>query len=172
MKIAMIAAFERNRGIGNEGKIIWDFPGDREYFKTTTTGHITVFGRKSYEEIARPLPGRISIIVSKSKIFEGKNLYTAKSLEKAIELGKKIAAAPKEGQDFLSDRPLIFLCGGEEIYRAGMKMADLIFTTQIDADYRCDRFFPKIDDSLFTEVSRFEKIDKGVKLTFISYRRK
>lgn len=172
MKIAMIAAFEKNHGIGKDGKIIWNFPRDKEYYKTITTGHIVIFGRKSYEEFNRPLPDRINIVVSRKKSFEGRNLYSAKSLEEAIERGKKIAAERSENHSFLSPEPLIFICGGEKLYRQGMKLADLIFTTQIEASYSCDRFFPDIDEKNFEEVSRSSKNDNGTRLNFITYRRR
>ena len=168
MKIAIIVAFEKNRGIGNKGRIVWDFPCDRSYFKRLTTGNVVIFGRRTFEEIGRALPGRINIVVSTTKKFEGENLYTTSSLEEAVQLAEKINATSRPR--CLLPQAKIFLCGGERIYRGGLLFADEIYTTQIDADYQCDAFFPPIDEAKFTEVVETSTTENGIKLKFITYR--
>lgn len=176
MKVAIVVAFEKNRGIGNKGRIVWDFPGDRLYFKQLTTGNIVIFGRKTFEEIGRALPGRINIVVSCTKTFEGENLYTVTSLDGAIKLAEKLcentSCLPCENAPSLQHTPSskkIFLCGGERIYREGLELAEEIYTTQIDADYQCDAFFPQIDERKFKVAEKTSAEENGVKLNFITY---
>ena len=174
MKIAIIVAFEKNRGIGKDGKIVWDFPCDRSYFKQLTTGNFVIFGRRTFEEMGRALPGRINIVVSTTKTFEGENLYTVKSLKEAIELAERINsgnadAAPRP--DCLLPQAKIFLCGGQNIYREGMTLAQTIYTTQIDAAYECDAFFPELPQGSFKIENESSTLEKGVKLSFITYSR-
>ncbi len=174
MKIAIVVAFEKNRGIGKDGRIVWDFPSDRAYYKTLTLGNFVIFGRRTFEEFGRALPGRINIVVSSTKKFEGENLYTVKNLEAAIELAEKINSTneilPARPQ-FLLPNPAIFLCGGQGIYREGMNLAQTIYTTQIDANYPCDAFFPEIDEKAFNIEENTSTTEKGVKLNFITYNR-
>ena len=174
MKIAIVVAFEKNRGIGNKGRIVWDFPCDRSYFKRLTTGNFVIFGRRTFEEIGRALPGRINIVVSTTKKFEGENLHSAASLTEAIKLAEKINSSNDNAfsrPQCLLPQPEIFLCGGERIYREGLSLADEIYTTQIDANYQCDAFFPPIDEAKFASVEKTETTENGVKLNFITYNR-
>ena len=174
MKIAIIVAFEKKHGIGNKGRIVWDFPCDRSYFKQHTTGNFVIFGRRTFEEIGRALPNRINIVVSSTKKFEGENLYTAESLTQAIELAEKIVSSNDNAFSrpaVLSLKAKIFLCGGERIYREGLALAEEIYTTQIDADYQCDAFFPKIDETAFKIEEKASTMENGVKLNFITYNR-
>ena len=82
--IALIAALSKNRVIGKEGRIPWKIKGEQRRFKELTTGNVVIMGRRSYEEIGRPLPGRTTIVVSSTKTFTGDNCYTARSLQEAI----------------------------------------------------------------------------------------
>ena len=173
MKIAIVVAFEKNRGIGKDGKIVWDFPTDRAYYKTLTLGNFVIFGRKTFEEFEKPLPGRINIVVSSTKKFEGENLYTVKNLEAAIELAEKINSKNEilpYRPDILLPEPKIFLCGGQGIYREGLNLAQTIYTTQIQADYPCDAFFPEVPETTFQISDSTATQENGVKLEFITYK--
>lgn len=134
--ISIIAAVARNGVIGCKGRIPWSIPEDMAYFRKKTTNHIVIMGRKTYEEIGKPLPDRFNIIVSQSKTFTGENLLTASSLEEAISLGKKYAS-----KHYVS--PEIFICGGQHIYEQGLKYAKKLYITEIDMDFNGDSFFPK-----------------------------
>lgn len=83
--ISIIVAVAKGGAIGKEGKMPWKIPGEQRQFKDLTTGHVVIMGRRSYEEIGHPLPERTNIVVSKTKVFSGENLYTVKSLQEAIE---------------------------------------------------------------------------------------
>lgn len=113
-------------------------------------------GRNTYEEIGRPLPERFNIIVTQSKNFSGDNLRTVRSLEEAISLGEEYA----DENEIL---PRIFLCGGQRIYSQGMKYAQRLYLTEIDADYNGDAFFPRSDIDRFRLESTIIGKTPGVK---------
>ena len=182
MKVAIIVAFEKNRGIGNKGRIVWDFPSDRAYYKKLTLGNFVIFGRRTFEEFGRALPGRINIVVSSTKSFQDENLYTVKSLKEAIELAERInASSEREGHlpeysassrpACLLPQPKIFLCGGQNIYREGMPLTQTIYTTQIDANYECDAFFPEVPEETFKLAEQSSTLERGIKLNFVTYNR-
>ena len=126
--ISIIVAVAKDGAIGKEGKMPWRIPGEQQQFKELTTGHVVIMGRRSYEEIGYPLPNRKNIVVSKTKVFSGENLITAKSLEEALSL-----AGEEE----------IFIAGGAELFQKALPLADRIYITYVDLEVpNGDRFFP------------------------------
>lgn len=126
--ISIIVAVAKNGVIGKAGKMPWKIPGEQRQFKELTTGHVVIMGRKSFEEIGHPLPDRKNIVVSKTKVFSGENLITAKSLEEALTL-----AGEEE----------IFIAGGAELFQKALPLADRIYITYVDLEVpNGDRFFP------------------------------
>ena len=126
--ISIIVAVAKNGVIGKAGKMPWKIPGEQRQFKELTTGHVVIMGRKSFEEIGHPLPDRKNIVVSKTKVFSGENLITAKSLEEALTL------AGKEE---------IFIAGGAELFQKALPLANRIYITYVDLEVpNGDRFFP------------------------------
>ena len=126
--ISIIVAVAKNGVIGKAGKMPWKIPGEQRQFKELTTGHVVIMGRKSFEEIGHPLPDRKNMVVSKTKVFSGENLITAKSLEEALSL------AGKEE---------IFIAGGAELFQKALPLADRIYITYVDLEVpNGDRFFP------------------------------
>lgn len=154
--VSIIAAVARNGVIGSCGRIPWNIPEDMAYFRKVTTGGIVIMGRNTYEEIGRPLPERFNIIVTHSQNFSGDNLRTVHSLEAAISLGEEYA-------DENEIPPRIFLCGGQRIYSQGMKYAQRLYLTEIDADYNGDAFFPRSDIDSFRLESTIIGKTPGVK---------
>lgn len=140
--ISIIAAVSKNNVIGCGGKIPWDIPEDMEYFRKKTTGNIVIMGRNTFEEIGKPLPDRFNIIVSQSKNYMDKNLITVRSLEEAISFAEKYASEHENISE-------IFLCGGERIYKDGLKYAEKIYVTEIDKVYNGDAFFPDLSCEKF-----------------------
>ena len=140
--ISIIVAVAKNGVIGKAGKMPWKIPGEQRQFKELTTGHVVIMGRKSYEEIGHPLPDRKNIVVSKTKVFDGENLCTARSLGEALTL------AGKEE---------IFIAGGAEIFQEALPLADKIYMTYVDMEVPdADRFFPDFPE----EEYKREEIEK------------
>ena len=142
--ISIIVAVAKGGAIGKEGKIPWKIPGEQRQFKELTTGHVVIMGRRSYEEIGHPLPERTNIVVSKTKVFSGENLYTVKSLQEAIE---------RAGQEE------IFIAGGAEIFQEALPLADKIYMTYVDMEVPdADRFFPDFQKEkyIIMELERVE----------------
>lgn len=140
--ISIIVAVAKGGAIGKEGKMPWKIPGEQRQFKDLTTGHVVIMGRTSYEEIGHPLPNRTNIVVSKTKVFSGENLYTVKSLQEAIE---------RAGQEE------IFIAGGAEIFQEALPLADKIYMTYVDMEVPdADRFFPNFSE----EEYKREEIEK------------
>ena len=140
--ISIIVAVAKGGAIGKEGKMPWKIPGEQRQFKELTTGHVVIMGRTSYEEIGHPLPERTNIVVSKTKVFSGENLYTVKSLQEAIE---------RAGQEE------IFIAGGAEIFQEALPLADKIYMTYVDMEVPdADRFFPNFSE----EEYKREEIEK------------
>lgn len=139
--INLIAAAAKNGVIGSAGKIPWDIPEDKAYFRKITSGNIVIMGRRTFEEIGFPLPDRYNIILSRKKNFSGKALCTAASLAHALEIAHLYA---KE-----QHIPEIFLCGGEQVYIQGLKFARRIYLTRLYEAYAGDTFFPKFSTDQF-----------------------
>lgn len=144
--INIIAAVAKNGVIGSDGRIPWHIPEDMKYFRKTTTGGIIIMGRRSYEEIGRPLPERQNIIVSVSRTFCGKDLITARSLSHALELAEAFIRVNECSGE-------IFLCGGAKIYNEGLSVADRLYLTEIDREYDGDTFFPQFSRDEFRLIS-------------------
>jgi dihydrofolate reductase len=139
MIITIIAAMARNRVIGRNNKMPWDLPADLQRFKETTMGHPVIMGRKTFESIGHPLPGRKNIVISAQQGFAPTGCLVAKDLRSAIALCK--------GADE------VFICGGEAVFREAMAIADRIHLTDIDGEFEGDAFFPDIPGD-FKETER------------------
>lgn len=153
--IAIIVAHDKNRVIGNKGNIPWKIPGEQKRFRQLTMGNAVIMGRKTYEEIGRPLPGRLNIVVSSTAQFSGENLKTACSLEQAISMA--------EGKD-------IFISGGRGLYARSVAIADVMYITEIDAEYEGDRFFPQFDESLWKKET-VEVVHGSPSYRYLTYTR-
>ena len=159
--ISLIVAYAHNNVIGNKGRIPWDIPDDREHFKQLTLGSIVVMGRRTFEEIYKKfgagLPGRETIVISKTTNYEGANYRTVISLEKALELAKSLFPQKE-----------IFICGGESVYKEAIesKLVNKMYITEIDADISGDAFFPEFDAADF-EIKDKTKIDLPIPHCFI-----
>lgn len=158
--IGLIVAYTRNRAIGNKGQIPWRIKGEQRRFRELTTGNVVIMGRKSYEEIGRPLPNRFNIIVSRTEKYEDENLITVPSLTEAIEYAKK----NRPGED-------IFLSGGAGIYNEGLPLAEKLFVTEIEATVLGDTYFPEFDESLY-EKTIDEHVDGDIPYTYVTYTKK
>ena len=148
MKISMIAAMGKNRVIGFNNEMPWHLPADLQWFKKTTLGCPIIMGRKTYDSIGRPLPGRLNIILSRNKNLFIEGCLVAQSLGDALKLAQK----EKNDQDE------IFITGGAHLYNRFIADADRLYLTLIDEEFEGDTFFPDYTQYSWNEVSRIEHL--------------
>ena len=142
MRISLVVAAARNGVIGHRGGIPWRLPDDQRFFRSLTLGHCIVIGRKTFEEIGHPLPGRTNLVVSRTpRPNEGGALFFT-DLESAIAWAR--ANAHRE----------CFIAGGEGIYREGLLYADCVYLTRVEAEPEGDTFFPELDPAIWHCVAR------------------
>ena len=137
----MIAAVGRNGAIGAGGDLPWRLPTDFAFYKRTTMGKPLIMGRKTFESIGKPLPGRTNIVVTRQAGYAPEGVEVFADLDAAIARGREIAA--RDGVDE------VFINGGGEIYRAAMDRADRLYITHVDAEPEGDTFFPEIDPAVW-----------------------
>ena len=116
--IALIVAYDRDKVIGKDGKIPWRLEGEQKRFRRLTLGNVVIMGRKTYEEIGRPLPERETVVISKTANFDAENCRTAVSLEEALKMA--------------GDRD-VFISGGAALYAEALPLCEKLFITDIDA---------------------------------------
>lgn len=134
--ISLVVAMARNRTIGAGGRMPWHLPEDLKEFKRVTTGHPIVMGRKTYQSIGRPLPGRTNFVVTRDPAASFDGCRVVSSLDEALA---QAAAVEVPGHEE------VCVIGGGEIYRQALPLADRIHLTLIDADYDGDAHFPAFD---------------------------
>ena len=141
VRIAMIAAVGRNGAIGSDRQLPWRLPSDFAFYKRTTMGKPLIVGRKTFESIGKPLPGRTNIIVTRQEGYAPEGAEVFADLDAAIARGREIAV--RDGVDE------VFINGGAQIYRAAMDRADRLYITHVDAEPEGDTFFPEIDPEVW-----------------------
>ncbi len=157
-RIALIAAVARNGAIGKDNALLWHLPEDLKFFKRTTLGCPVIMGRKTYDSIGRPLPGRRNIVITRQADWSASGVDTASSLTEALSL--------------VADAPKVFIIGGAQIYEQALPLVQDIVLTEVDADYDADAFFPAWDRSAFEETSReCHQTDTGLAYAFVTYQR-
>lgn len=139
-RISLIAAVARNGVIGRDGTIPWRIPGDLPRFRRLTMGHPVIMGRRTWESLGRPLPGRRNIVVSRATGIAAQGAEVAPSLQAALASCRDAAE--------------VFLIGGTGIYREGLPLADRLLLTEIDADIEGDAYFPEFARTQWREVER------------------
>jgi dihydrofolate reductase len=142
MIISMIAAVARNYTIGSGNTLPWEMPADMRFFMTTTRGHHVIMGRKSFEDIGKPLAERTNIIVTRQIAYSVPNAFVVHSLEEALNLAQR------------NGETEVFIIGGEHIFTEGLQRADRIYLTWIHADVEGDTHFPRFDLHEWREVQR------------------
>ena len=131
MILSLIAAVSKNNVIGNNNKLIWHLPADLKYFKTMTTGHTVIMGRKTFDSIGKPLPNRRNLIVTRQENFIAEGCEIFNDLQQAI--------------DACTGEEEVFIVGGAEIYKQSIEVADKIYLTRIDKVFEGDAYFPEFN---------------------------
>lgn len=155
--IGLIVAYSKNRAIGKDGQIPWRIKGEQKRFRELTTGNVVIMGRRSYEEIGKPLPNRYTIVVSNTKKFEAENCTTVGSLKEAL----KVADKSKN----------VYISGGAGLYREAIDIVDKMFITEIDAEIDGDVFFPEFEEKDFLREVECH-VDGEIPYTYVTYTRK
>jgi dihydrofolate reductase len=138
MRKSLVVAMARNRVIGRDNALPWRLPAELAHFKRVTMGHPIIMGRRTYESIGRPLPGRMNIVVSRNRDFEAPGCTVVDSLEKAY-------AAAGNAQE-------VSIIGGTSLFEAALPTADCVHLTEVQADVEGDTWFPDFDRSHWNQV--------------------
>ena len=140
MIISLIVAMDEKRGIGIDGGLPWHLPADLMNFKSLTMGHHIIMGRKTYESIGRPLPGRTMIVVTRNPVYQAEGCLIVHSLEGAIE--KALESEEEEA----------FIIGGGEIFTEAIELADRIYLTLVHTVTKADVLFPVLKPGHWVEI--------------------
>ena len=154
-EITIIAAVSENNVLGKNNKLIWHIPNDLKRFKKLTLGHSVIMGRKTFESIAKPLPQRKNIILTRNKNYKAK--------------GAVIAHNVKEALNFCENDNQPFIIGGGEIYKLFMSISNKIELTRIHKSYDGDAFFPEILEEKWKLVSSKKNNFNETKIINFSY---
>jgi dihydrofolate reductase len=155
-QIIGIAAVAANGVIGSGNDIPWRIPADWQRFKTLTMGHVLIMGRKTYDSIGRPLPGRTTFVITRDRRWRGDGVRAVPSLAEALD------------QALLLHPKIIFVAGGGEIYRAAWDMLTGLEITEVDQRPAGKVTFPEIDPDKWIETGR----EPHARYSFVSYRRR
>ncbi|ABM45312.1 hypothetical protein X471_00135 [Bartonella bacilliformis str. Heidi Mejia] len=142
--VYLIAAVAQNGVIGREGQMPWHLSTDLKRFKALTLGKPVIMGRKTWDSLGRPLPGRTNIVITRNRTFTAEGAVVTGSLSHAHDIAQKVAS--QSGAD------AVFIIGGGEIFKEGLHIADKIFFTEILASIEGDSFFPVFDKENWTIV--------------------
>lgn len=158
-RISLVAALARNGVIGIENRLPWKLSDDLKYFKALTMGHHIIMGRKTYQSIGRPLPGRATVVITRGSVTGFEGCRVARSIPDAV--------AACRGD------PEIFFVGGAELYRQVLPTVERLYLTEIQADVAGDAWFPEYNKAEFKEISRDRRIDEATQLEyhFVVYQR-
>jgi|SRR5579859_3566040 len=157
-RVHVVAAVASNGVIGAEGRLPWHLPEDLKHFKALTFGHPVIMGRRTWDSLGRPLPGRENIVVTRSPRLAAPGASVASSLEAALGLCAKA--------------PLAFVIGGGELYSAAIRYADVLVLTEIQRNYEGDAYFPMLDRAAWYETQRTRhSTAHGMRYDFVRYER-
>jgi len=155
MLLSIIVAVSENGVIGLDNQLIWRLPDDLKRFKELTLGHPIIMGRKTFESIGKPLPGRQSIIITRDTNFSCEGTIVVHSLKEAIEAAKKIETEEA------------FIIGGGDIYRQVQASCDKLYVTEVHTKTEGDTFFDIENPELWVETARaHHEIDEKHRISF------
>jgi dihydrofolate reductase len=154
-----LVAYSRNRVIGRDNTLPWHLPSDLKHFKASTMGLPIIMGRKTWESLGRPLPGRRNVVISRNAA------YVAQGAEVHPDLNTALAACAQE--------PQVCIIGGAQIFTEALPLIDEIIATEVHADVDGDVFFPPLDEVQWLEMQRQRQPEEnGYTFDYVTYRRK
>jgi len=151
MIISLVVAAAENNAIGKDNQLLWHLPNDMKFFKNITWGLPVIMGRKTFDALGKPLPGRTNIVITRQADWQADKVITTSSLDEAIEKTR--------GLNFKEAA----IIGGGEIYKQGIGIANIIYITRVHASFdNADTFFPEVNEADWELVSNedFEKDEK------------
>jgi len=163
ISLALIVAVAENGVIGRKNALPWRLPEDMRYFKRVTMGKPIIMGRKTFESIGKPLPGRTNIVITRNPAFQTEGVNVVSSLAAALELATHIAQ-----RDGAEEAVVI---GGAEIYQVALPQADRLYLTEVHAVVEGDAVLPEIDWSQWREVGRERHAAQPFDYSFVRYER-
>lgn len=161
--LAIVVAAAENNVIGKDNDLIWHLPADLKHFKSLTMGHPMIMGRKTFEAIGKPLPGRTSIIITTQKNYQAEGCVVVHSLEEAIAKGREL------------DAEQVSIIGGANVYKQALPLADILYVTRVHASFEGDAYFPELPDDAWqvVEQEHHEPDEKNkYSYTFLTLKRK
>ena len=157
--ISMIVARSQNHVIGRDNQMPWKISADLQFFKRVTMGHPVIMGRKTWESIGRPLPGRRNIVVTRNQNLQLQGGEVVHSLEEAL--------------NSLAEFPRVFVIGGEQLFTQAFPLADRLYLTEIKLDIQGgDTFFEIPDPANWREVERLPNVEGDIYFDFVTLERK
>jgi len=158
-RIYLVAAVAANGVIGAQGKLPWHLPEDLRRFKQITLGHPVLMGRKTWESIGRPLPGRENIVITRQHDYAAPGAIVTASFEEALTACK--------------GRDPVFVIGGSRVFRDALPLASGLLLTEIHRDYAGDTYWPQVEPSAWRETEREQHIAaNGIAFDFVRYERR
>lgn len=167
MRRALMVARARNGCIGRDNKLPWYLPNDLKYFKQVTFGKPVVMGRKTWESLKGPLPGRTNIVISRQPDYVAEGARVVESLDAALLLAEQIAVIDGSEE--------VIVMGGAEIYRLALPQMERLYITEVHADVDGDAFFPELPAGQWLEQAREDFSAEGPNpydYSFVVYRRR
>jgi len=145
--ISIIVAADENNIIGKDNDLIWHLPDDLKFFKSQTSGHTIVMGRRTFESVGKPLPKRVNIIITRDLSFKPEGCIVVHSLEAALTEAYKTDENP-------------YVVGGEQIYRLALPLTDVVYLTRVHHKFEGDRSFPKLGEEWVCTNSEHHQQDE------------
>jgi len=140
MRIALVVAMAENRVIGRNNQLPWHIPADLRHFKSLTMGKPIIMGRRTYESIGRPLPGRDNIVITADSLYQAEGCQVVHSIDQALQAAGRCEEA--------------MIIGGANLYRQTLKDADRLYLTRVKAEPQGDTWFPEIESQQWREIER------------------
>ncbi|MBO9327545.1 dihydrofolate reductase [Achromobacter sp. HZ01] len=156
--LTLIVAYSTNRAIGRDNALPWKLPGDLAHFKRSTLGHPIIMGRKTWDSLGRPLPGRSNIVISRNPDLRAEGAIVVATLQAAIEACGDAAQA--------------YVIGGAQIYAQALPLAQRVLATEVHAQVEGDAFFPLLPAFQWKETARApQPAENGYEYDFVTYER-
>lgn len=162
LRLSILVAMAKNRVIGRDNRLPWHLPADLKHFKFLTMGQTIVMGRKTYESIGKPLPGRANVVITRQTDYEIPGAVVVNSLEDALLVCEETSTIDTEN----------FIIGGEKLYQQTIKICQRMYITEIQSNFDGDVFFPQFDPGDWEEMQRDKHVDGNLEYHFVVLDRK